>query len=1061
MGPSRFSRRPSSRARRAAALQQLWSARPQPTAGIFDTSETALQVSVALRRLAYPLRLAGVRLRSRGRPVGLVALGIAVGAALLAVSLAASVIVQDRALSRALRALPPGERTVQASWSGLPLQSSEPLRKLDADARVALRKATARRPFAAMVFRSARFGGALVDLGGIQDLRRWVELTRGRFPHACTSRRCETIQIAGRGALPTNDAVAVVGGGRLRREAPLGALFGRENRPVLVANGIFGVSRLREGDLIARSYAWIVPLDRRSVHSWDVGNFLARVDRAATELEAHSTIFGVSAPTDKLRALASASKVSSRRLLVVGGESAALVLAFALLAATRLRRDAEAAWRRLTWFGARRWQLAALSSAESGTTAAVAALAGWLAGAGIAAALAAHVALPVGDVLRESLISARGILLALALAVTAALVVLAALKAQISGFGGIGLSVADVAAVGALAAIGLALARGDTDTAALAGSGGTGALLLVLPALVVLVAAVVSARLLAPALRLLERVGRGAGPSYRLAALSLSRARGPSVAAVVFLVVSVGLATFAGTYRATLGANQSDEAGFAVPADYVLRENNRRLVTIQRAGPRQAYDSLGSSAFVFRASGNVAGLGQTTPFTLLGVPPNAIARLHGWRGDFASVSRPRLARRLTPGVPVRERGVDLPKNARQLVLPVRLRGNSLALTLAIRTRRGDFTTVTFDPVVQGERALRVRLPARARGGRVVSLTLALPVVEAFLAGHAESGRTTAVSDNSTGVLTLSRLATRTAAGTKSLRVDYGDWIGVDGAVATAPGRIRYVVNRSTTARYRPRQQTDNEPVPVLATPMVAAAAGAGGILPLAIEGEPLTARVVGTVDLFPGARGDAVVADRSTIETALNGANPGLGVANEVWIWGPPAEAAKLRRPPFAAFDVASRRAVEAALRDNPLAHGSLLLLGSAALVALLLALAGLALVVVADLRDGGAELFDLETQGAGPAALRRHVRLRAALVAAVGTLGGLATGAVLSTLVVDTVAVTANASEPLPPLRLAVDWPALALGLFGFALLSLLLILLLTARRFREPTPLRQVDAV
>jgi len=47
-----------------------------------------------------------------------------------------------------------------------------------------------------------------------------------------------------------------------------------------------------------------------------------------------------------------------------------------VLAATRLRRDTDAAWRRLTWFGARRWQLVTLTAAESGAIALAGAIAG-------------------------------------------------------------------------------------------------------------------------------------------------------------------------------------------------------------------------------------------------------------------------------------------------------------------------------------------------------------------------------------------------------------------------------------------------------------------------------------------------------------------------------------------------------------------------------------------------------------------------------------------------------------------------------------------------------------
>ena len=105
-----------------------------------------------------------------------------------------------------------------------------------------------------------------------------------------------------------------------------------------------------------------------------------------------------------------------------------------------------------------------------------------------------------------------------------------------------------------------------------------------------------------------------------------------------------------------------------------------------------------------------------------------------------------------------------------------------------------------------------------------------------------------------------------------------------------------------------------------------------------------------------------------------------------------------------------SRAELERSLRDDPLARGTLLTLLAAALVALGLALVGVLLGVVSDVRDERGELDDLEAQGARPAVLRRVVRLRSLVVVSVGVLGGLATAALLGLLVVDLVTVTADA---------------------------------------------------
>src|SRR5439155_19199361 len=99
------------------------------------------------------------------------------------------------------------------------------------------------------------------------------------------------------------------------------------------------------------------------------------------------------------------------------------------------------------------------------------------------------------------------------------------------------------------------------------------------------------------------------------------------------------------------------------------------------------------------------------------------------------------------------------------------------------------------------------------------------------------------------------------------------------------------------------------------------------------------------------------------------------------------------------------------------------------AAVALSLAPLGLLLPVAGDTRADRGDLFDLEAQGASPATIRAHLRLRAALVGAFGIVGGLALGAVLTSLVISLVSVTASASLAEPPLRLVVDLPVLAIA--------------------------------
>jgi hypothetical protein len=237
---------------------------------------------------------------------------------------------------------------------------------------------------------------------------------------------------------------------------------------------------------------------------------------------------------------------------------------------------------------------------------------------------------------------------------------------------------------------------------------------------------------------------------------------------------------------------------------------------------------------------------------------------------------------------------------------------------------------------------------------------------------------------------------------------------------------------------------------------VIAEAGPHGIIPLQVEGEQIAARIVGTLRRFPSVDGDIVVADRTNAATILDTRSPGLGTTDELWLNVPAATeasaAATLARAPFTQLSVSSRADTLAQLRADPLARGSLLTLAGTAAVALLLALVGLLLSVVGDVRDDRGELFDLEAQGASPATIRAHLRLRALLVASFGVLGGIALGAILTSLVIALVSVTAAASRPEPPLRLVLDLPWLALAAVLCVGVAALLVGAATTLRGRAP---------
>jgi hypothetical protein len=992
-----------------------------------------------------------------------VALGIAAGAGLLAGVLAGSLVAQDRSVERATARMAAADRTVRLVWGGI---ASGPGTNVDALDRTARREfgRLADSPTRAMLFRTTQANGHLFDLGGIDGLGRYVRVRAGRLPRTCRAERCEVVQLGGSGPIPRIPGLQLVRVGRATLDSPIpfGNLITRETYasvlssalryhtaatpPLLLANGVKGLATAEVLAPSYRSYTWTAPIDPADVHPWTIDAFSRAVMRARSELASKSLAFDLTAPIAGLRSAEESGRVAARRLLLIGGEAAALLLAFAVLVATGLRRDAEAQWRRLTWYGARRWQLVLGSAAEAAAVALVGAVLGWLLGSAVGAIVADRAGASAGAILRHSVIAGRGFVLATAIAAAAAAVVLLSLRAGSARLGALTVTPVDAAAVGAAFAVVFALARGAADAGALADERGTGAVLLLLPALIAFVAAVLFARVLAPSLRLLERWGRSGPVALRLAALSLARNPGRAAVAVAFLVVSLGLALFAQAYRATLTRGEHDQAEFAVPVDAIVREDLTKLVPVLRVAPVDRFRSLSSDVHaipVVRLPGNVRRLETSHGFTLLGLPAQDLPAL-SWRGDYSSLSQDELARRLRPAGSVAPNGVRLPAKGKRLELPLRARGDELAVRAIVVANDGTASGIPLGTTSSSR--LAGPIPGDARGGLLVSLTFDL--TGTGLHGVPNAGINAAPVARGTMSLGRPRVDGR------GLPLPFAAWTGTGGI--TAEGRtLRYLVTTDNVARFRARQPTDAGPIPVVVSPDLAAAAGPGGILPLDVGKGTIVSRVAGTVRRMPTVEGDAVLVDGPTIATAIDADAPGGGATNEIWLEAPKNSESRLesalRRPPFVALATAFRRDVLEELRSEPLARGTLITLAGAALTALVLALVGLLLGVVSDLRDERGDLFDLEAQGAAPGTLRVHLQLRSMLVAVFGILGGLATGAVLAALIVALVTLTASAGSAEPPLMLGFNWPVVLLGLVLYGTAAAILVGVATRRAFRH----------
>ncbi len=679
-----------------------------------------------LRSVLYPLRLVRARLGSWSGPIVLVVLGIAAGASVVVGGRVGALVAQDRAVAQAVERIPDSSRSVRAVWFGVPGQSDEPQPALDKRARAALGHVADADARALVLFRESTIGGVFAGIGGVEGLGTQVTLSSGRLPRECRPERCEVLRLRGtRGRLPEPAGLNLVevGTGALKSRllfgdflaptdnalaaAAISPSFARAARyhrpappPLFLAEGAKTLAGAPALDASYRSYAWVVPLEAGRPRLWKIDDLADGVARARSELQSVTSSFDLVAPIQELRDAQATSRAAGRRLGIVGGEAAALLFAFALLAAMTLRTDLAAARRRLAWYGARGWQLALLTVAEAVALALAGTVLGVVVGALGGAFVAHRAGAPVGAILSRSALSFEGLGLALLVAAAATGVLVAAVTGRSSRHAPTRFSLVDAAAVAAVLLVLLELWRGDDN----------GDLVLLLPALVTFAAAVLVGHALRPALRLAERLSRGRSLGVRLASLSLSRNPGYAVVATAFLVVSFGLALFAESYRATLARGERDQAAHRVPLDYVVREDLRRLIPVQDAAPVDRFDQLDAEvAPVLRVTGSVARLEGESGITLLGLPPASLPQLHGWRDSDASASRQELVRRIDAARPLN--GPRLPPGLKRLRFGAT--NDDVRLVAEIEAPNGRFVRVESNEAI----------PPDARGGRLAGIAI--------------------------------------------------------------------------------------------------------------------------------------------------------------------------------------------------------------------------------------------------------------------------------------------------------------------------------------------------
>jgi hypothetical protein len=987
-----------------------------------------------LRALGAPLTLAGARARRRPARWLLCFVGIAVATAFASAVLGEGTVVSDRAAQRELRSLSALQRTVRVTWSGGVTAS------IDGRARSMLADAAPGSQTRVVALHPVALGRDVVTVAAVEPLRAWARVVSGQLPvGACLAARCPVLLVSGP-PLSTPAAVAgahlaVVGSGRVQSPVPLGYVPGSvagtgpggRQLPLVLSGDVDGVERLPGLGGVYRTHTWLVALDVGHLQAWDLDGLIRRLTRVQAQLLSTSDAFTLTAPLDGLLVARDRARGAPRRLLLAGGGALAALAAFILLAAGTLRRDLDSELERLSQEGAGAGQRVLLAVGEAAVPSTLGVLAGFLLGV-VATAVIAHLeAVPAGAVLDHSLLSAHGLELAGGAWVLSTALLAGSLLARDRAEG---LRAGDAVALAAALALAVALLRGE------AGTSPTDPLPLLLAPLSCVVAGVLVLRMAGVLLRGAERATRRGPVGVRLALVGAARAPRPVAGAIAFLAVCTGLGGFALAYRTTLTGAAADQAADRVPLDVTVTAGPSFVTPLQVASAARWHALSGGAVLPIRRTEASAPRGAgfaTVP--ALGVPASRLTLIHGWRNADGSAPLGTLARRLSGSGPVRVPGPELGAGARSLSIPVSSSGDAVDLEVVLRDRAGGVRVVTLGTVNgPGRRLLRAGLPPGS--WELEALELQQTAGAALIAGH-QNAENVAAATGTLSVVVLGPPLALDSQGRRLGAYPLAGWTGRGSAAAVAgrgvpPGglAVRFA-SEGAAGIVRPPQPSDATPLPVLVDPATAAGSGGAKRLALSIDGVAIVARVVGVVRRFPALAGDAsgfVVAAEPRLAAALDADAPGQGRADELWLEAP--HSAGLRRAlegaPFAGLTASFRSDIERRLRTDPVARGVLGTLVAGALLALALAILGMLVAMLGPGRDRALER-DLLSQGLGPRALARDLRLRAGAVGLLGVLSGLGVALALTGVAVAAVRSGAGLDLPRPPVRTVLPWAGLA----------------------------------
>jgi FtsX-like permease family protein len=883
-----------------------------------------------------------------------------------------------------------------------------------------------------------------------------ITILDGRLPKPCVDgTACEAILLSETkpdgdfsAAHPADDLrLTIVGRGVIDPAVPFGDLdqrgpfgdatigggdyqTGRRSPAVLLVNGVDTVSQAPALDLTGRTYVWTAPVDVAAIHPWTAGAFNEALEGMTRDLLAVDPAYSVESPLTQIDGALALAAASSARLLLIGSLGVAILLAFAVFLALVVRDDVAAEVARLTAVGARRRDRVTFLVLEAGVPAVIGGVIGWIGGALAVAVLAGWASAdPVAIVSGATL--APGSLAAAFLVILVAVITTVLATAPGRAWGG-AVRTAVAVVLTAIIVLGWQLAStGPLDAAALAGSVSSPVVVLLPPALA-FVAALLLATAMPPLLRFVARRSRRAPLALRLSLLSLSRDPGRPAATLTLLAFSIGAMVFAACWSATLRAGIDEAAAYRSGLDLRVTELGTGLSIAPSVVPVDRYAKLGSdvTAVPVFHEGSTSGPGGR--IDVIGIDPEILATLPGWRADFSATPVQELAAKLNVDEPPGGwdvAGHRLPAGRPDLDLHFRYTGDPLKLDAVVWTDEGDTVRIPLGTIDDRMTEASAPLPKSAIGGRLTSLVF-------------YNAQLVAGSGHEFGVY-RSTISFEGLDGLVDQREVPLEIFAVDAVIIKAP------------------QATDGLVLPAVVSPDLAAETKPDGTLDLHVGSGTIPLRVVATAEraptvVDPHPRFAMVPLDPFIV--ALASAVPGSGRPSEMWLRVPDPQRqadvrAALAKPPFRFAQVTARSDLVAQQTSDPLTQAIVWAQIVAALAGLTLSVGALVMGAMTDLRDERGELADLEAQGVPPSALRWHALARTAWLAIGGCIAGLVAGLALAVTVTGALAIDAQGRLPIPPLIVVLPPLQIAAVVLGVLVIVLGTVAVLAARTYGRST--------